>query len=202
MVLVRHEQDVPPRETRIRRDLGDAIQHRALEIELQHDTEPACKRGIERDGKVQAEDTPLLDQIFERRQRGSRTWIAPGRTPDTRRGCSSNSDRKTTTPSTIDALTLLSSFIPGPLNQRLMALSRCCRLAQIACVPLRTEKGLSWAARNPSTSGRYWWPSRACPASPTGSTAPGEECRSRGWTRPGLRAAPGTGSSDRGCPDR
>ena len=53
----------------IRRDLRDAIQHRPLEIQLEHHAKSARQRGVERHRKVQAEHATLFEQILERRQR-------------------------------------------------------------------------------------------------------------------------------------
>ena len=69
MVLVCDEQNVAPGAAWIRGNLRDAIEHGALKVELQHHTQAACQSGIERNWEIQAEHAPLLDQIFQRRQR-------------------------------------------------------------------------------------------------------------------------------------
>ncbi len=93
------------------RDLRDALQHRALEIELQHHAEAAGQRRDSARPESSAPSTwPRLEQVVERRQRPwlaglrrvRRTHVRGGQNARWTAGFSSNSDRNTTTPSTID----------------------------------------------------------------------------------------------------
>ena len=109
---------------------GDAIQHGPLKVLLHHRAERAGQAGIHRDRKVQRDDLALFDQLGERRQRHAvrPSAIAVGIVALLRRaegvlhaGLSSNSDRNTQMPSTMDVRSFGSMRIQSSSNHRLTA---------------------------------------------------------------------------------
>ena len=95
----------------LRRDLRDALEHGALEIQLQHDAQDrAPAQGSSPTGKFSARTLPALEQRVERRERlrlsrpaGRSVYaLRGGQNARCTAGLSSNSDRNTTTPSTMD----------------------------------------------------------------------------------------------------
>jgi len=57
-------------------DLGDAIQHRPLEIELHHDTESLRKARVHGHREIEGAQLAVLDQPGERRQRLAKLVVA------------------------------------------------------------------------------------------------------------------------------
>jgi len=56
VVLVADEQEIAPRPLRMCGNLGDPLEHRALEVELEHHAERARETGVQAHGKVQGQN--------------------------------------------------------------------------------------------------------------------------------------------------
>ena len=75
VVLVCHEQDVAPDAFGIGRNLRNALEYGALEIQLEHHAETAGQCRIRSDGKIEAEYVSGFAEIFERRKGTRLTWF-------------------------------------------------------------------------------------------------------------------------------
>src|SRR5687767_1905964 len=94
---------------RIRRDLRDALKDRALEVQLQHDAEDAGESWINSDRRFSASTLPLSSNEsmggsgFGSPAGGSSVYaVRGGQNARCTAGLSSNRDRNTTMPSTMD----------------------------------------------------------------------------------------------------
>src|SRR5690606_28688526 len=74
VVLVADKQQVPPDAIGLRGDLRDALEHRSLEIELQHYPENARQPRVHAHGKVERQYAAALEQRVERRERLRLAW--------------------------------------------------------------------------------------------------------------------------------
>jgi hypothetical protein len=90
----------------------------ASSIRLQHHAEPTRQRRVQGDGEIQADHVAGFGQIFQWREGlgspgvgGMMEAWRHGQNARWTAGFSSNSDRNTTTPSTMEALTLPSSCV-------------------------------------------------------------------------------------------
>ena len=61
VVLVADEQQISPCALRIGRDLRDALEYRALKVQLQHDSQNPGQARIHSDGKVQRQHFAALE---------------------------------------------------------------------------------------------------------------------------------------------
>src|SRR6478735_9148345 len=74
MVLVTDKQLVPPDGIRLGCYLRNAIQDRALEIQLQHDADDASQSGIRGNRKVQCQNLAGIEKGVDRWQRHRLSW--------------------------------------------------------------------------------------------------------------------------------
>ena len=118
LLFIADEEHLPEVLVRIGFDFRDAVDHSPLEVELHHDADGLGQTRIQRHRKVESADLAGFDQFVERRQRSSVLAVDVelrvvahsfgGQRVRLTIGLSSNRERNTEIPSTIEVRSLFS----------------------------------------------------------------------------------------------